>query len=1276
MPSATPSHKDFDMAKARFFNAGEMGERISQFPWETTALGPIEYWPPSLLTAVHIMLGSQHPMWIGWGQDNTFLYNDAYIGVLSLAKHPLALGKPAAEVWAEIWDVCGPLSDQVYADGKASFFNDVRLFMSRGKTLEETYYSFSYSPIRNADGEVAGLFCPSAENTGKILSERRLATLSELSSRSLAAKTVDESIESTISALQFNTADIPFAVFYRLQKADSWHTDDFYGMSLTAAEALCPRGPIEADIWDVDIPDVMGIPLGLGDRRIEKALALPIVMAGRHEASGVLLVGTNPCRPLDDDYRNFFALLSIQVTTAIQNALSSEEERMKVRQLAELDRAKTAFFTNISHEFRTPLTLILSPLEELLEAEAELPLDVRDGVERAMRNALRLQKLVNNLLDFSRIEAGRINAQFQRTDLAALTSDIASTFRSLLERADLRFDVDCRPLSQSAFIDREMWEKIVLNLLSNAFKFTLNGRIRVSLKEHDDCAELCVTDSGIGIEDGARAEIFKRFSRVEAKGGRSYEGSGIGLALVQELVRIHGGSITVSSIVNEGSIFKVIIPLGSAHLPADKLVEEESPLSLTRAYLSYTEGEMLEGIPAAREKEEGREDVRILLVDDNEDMRLYLSKILSRHWNVHTAYDGEQALDLMKQLNPTLILTDVMMPKVDGFQLLRAVKNDPVFRETPVIMLSARSGEESRLEGVNSGADDYLVKPFSAKELIARVNNQLERARQRREISENRARNEAYFRMLVDNAPCLLWLSDANGDLTYCNKTWQRFTGRSFENELGRGWTEVIHPQDQAATLNAIRDAVEAQARFSVEFRIKGADGSWRFVTHKAYPRFRDAVYEGHIGSTYDISDHKHAEQEREYALIREKESHSEAERLLSYLVEADRRKDEFLAVLSHELRSPLNVIHGHVELLKLDSSRSTEQRDSLDAIERNVKLQTQLVADLLDVSRIITGKLQLEVAYFEADSIVSSALESVRFAADAKGVNLKTSIQAKMGRMSGDPTRLQQVIWNLLSNAVKFTPTGGTVSLQVSAHHGWMEIVVSDNGQGINVDFLPHVFDRFHQEDSAKNRKYGGLGLGLAIVRHIAEMHGGSVWAESEGKGLGSKFTVMIPAVDVSRLQSVEQAQTAAELPQAECPRIDCSKRPLMGRKILVVDDQDDARLLASKVLSRQGAEIIQAGSAADALVRLRDLDLDAMFCDISMPEMSGLELIQLWRHEEKTRGMDPIPAVAMTAFAGEADRQEALRAGFFFHLPKPVHLAELVRVAVEVTKDRIWCN
>lgn len=485
---------------------------------------------------------------------------------------------------------------------------------------------------------------------------------------------------------------------------------------------------------------------------VAEVITVPVTAAGEAKACAFLVAGVNPRRRVDAAYRSFFELAASHVGTGITTARVYEEERQRFEALAALDRARTQFFSNVSHEFRTPLTLMLGPLEDALADAETMSAEQRVRLDLAHRNALRLIRLVNALLDFSRSEAGRVQARFLPTDLSALTADLASSFRAATDKAGLALVLDTPPLSQPVHVDRDMWETIVLNLISNAFKFTLAGEIRVGLEESGRAVRLRVRDTGIGIRATEVPKLFDRFHRIEGAKGRSFEGSGIGLALVQELVKQHGGGISVESNEGQGTTFAIDIPLGTSHLPPERVEGRSDPgatVGLARSFveeaLRWLPGETGDALrdagaaldlPSTTTQDLAIEPRRVIVADDNADLRGYIARLVAeRGYEVEAVADGQAALDAALRERPDILITDLMMPRLDGFGLIRAVRADEGLRDLPVIMLSAHAGDEAKIAGLEAGADDYLTKPFSARELLARVSANISLAQMRREVS-------------------------------------------------------------------------------------------------------------------------------------------------------------------------------------------------------------------------------------------------------------------------------------------------------------------------------------------------------------------------------------------------------------------------------------------------------------------------------------------------------------------------------------------------------------
>ncbi len=1276
----------------------------------------------------------------------------------------------------------------------------------------------------------------------------------------------------------------------------------------------------------------------------------------------------NEQRQLNQSLQTRTDQMEMEIYARSQELREVNEKLQAVNEaLSELDRAKTVFFSNISHEFRTPLTLMLSPLEDLLlDTQAPLAPQQRDSLELVQRNGLRLLKLVNTLLDFSRLEAGRMQASYQPIDLAALTTELASMFCSLTERAGLEFAIDCPTLPEAIYIDLQMWEKIVFNLLSNAFKFTLTGTITVRLQPNHNTVNLIVEDTGIGIPEAEISHLFERFHQVKGLQGRNFEGSGIGLSLVQELVKLHGGTISVTSVLGRGSRFTVSIPTGCAHLPQERLSVPGTVASNTFSATPYLEeasrwlleeaggqgggGDMVkEGsvdtvfLPSAPLLLSSfAPSARILLADDNAEMRDYMRRLLSQRYEVEAVTDGMAALAAIQAQRPDLILSDVMMPELDGFELLHQLRADPQTRELPVILLSARAGEEARVEGLAAGADDYLIKPFSARELMARVESTLKLTDIRKQAEAVLREAHVQLESALAAGAIYTWRWKIPENLVIVNTAFAQLFGVDpVEATTGlpiKLFVQAMHAEDRPRVVAAINQAIETGEEYFSEYRVYTARGEERWLAARGRVEYAaDGRPIAFPGALADITEHKQAEDalrqsEERYRTLFESidegfcvievlfdanskpidyrfleinpafekqtglndaqgkrmrelapnheeywfeiygkivltgqphrfENRAEAlyrwfdvyafpigqpqsrkvailfnditdrkqieatlkasnERLkllsevandlllnedpkvflaslfekistylglevfFNYLFQEDQQrlelntyggisedialsakflelgqgvcgyavqhrqpaivenalsttdplalpvqsigirayashplivgnrvlgtlglgtrqrdrftpdelelmqtvahqvaaalerscliaelqaraealdrsnriKDEFLAVLSHELRTPMNPILGWSKLLqqgKLDAQKTSA---AIATIERNAQLQVQLIDDLLDISRILSGKMSLSASSIDLNVVIWAALETVRLAAEAKSIQIQTIISPILGLVIGDAGRLQQVVWNLLSNAVKFTHNGGQVTIALSQTENHAQIQITDTGKGISRDFLPYVFEHFRQEDSATTRKFGGLGLGLAIVRQIVEMHGGTVTVDSPGVGRGTTFTVKIPLAP-----GLTQAPTLERSPVQDSD--------LNGIHILVVDDEMDSRDFIAFVLEQDKAIVTAVASGTEALQAIAQSIPKIIISDIGMPQMDGYMLMR----QIRTLGLEQggqIPAIALTAYAGELDRNLAIAAGFQHHLAKPIDPEVLVAIVVELTR------
>jgi PAS domain S-box-containing protein len=1175
-------------------------------------------------------------------------------------------------------------------------------------------------------------------------------------------------------------------------------------------------------------------------------------------------------------------------------------------ELAQLDKLKTQFFANISHEFRTPLTLMMGPLEDALAAPADLSPANRERLEVAHRNALRQLKLVNTLLEFSRIEAGRIEAAFEPTDLSTLTAELASVFRSAIERAGLTMVVDCPPMAEPVYVDRAMWEKVVLNLLSNALKFTFEGEIAVALGIVGNAVRLTVRDTGTGIPADELPRLFERFHRVKSARGRSFEGSGIGLAFVKELARLHGGEVSVESAVGHGSAFHVAIPRGSAHLPADRIQPPPNyaagpgPEAFVQEALAWLPAESATAaadphtgqpladvgrIPSDAQADADVASSHILVADDNGDMREYIRRLLGGY-DVVTVADGEAALRSARARRPDLLLTDIMMPGMDGIELMREFRADANLSRVPVILLSARAGEESRIEGLEAGADEYLVKPFGSRELLACVRAQLRLARSHQLSREVLRASEQRHRALVTASSDVVF--QMSGDWTVMqpldgrnlvasNSTpihgWMETnipqsehasvraaideavtTGQPFEleHQVLRtdgtiGWThsraipifddagnvcewfgtasdvtrrkqaeedlkdirsrmeaaleagaigtwtwdvqadrffgdaslahifgvareavsggpleaivQAVHPDDRARVSSLVQDVVQSGDRYEADYRVTLPGGSIRWVTARGQVE-RDATGRAvrFPGVVIDVTDRKIAEAALErvtadserlrrlyetvlsatpdfvyvfsldhrvlYAndsLIRmwgrgregaigktflqigyepwHAEMHdreidqvsatkvpirgevpftgTSGRRIYDYifvpvigadgqveavagttrdvtdrkeselaLAESDRKKDEFIALLAHELRNPLAPIRTGLQVLRQARDVAVRERTQ-QMMDRQLAHMVRLIDDLLDVSRISRNKLELRRDRITLAEVVESAVEAAQPLIDAVGHELRVTLPSKPVHLHADLTRLAQVISNLLTNSAKYTARGGSIWLSAERKEGMIEITIRDTGIGIPRESLPRIFDMFSQVDRSIERTTGGLGIGLALVKGLTEMHGGTVVATSEGEGLGSTFVVTLPTIPEPAPVADEPSASALT---AQVPR-----------RILVVDDNLDGAESLAMMLTLVGHEVALAHDGVQAIERAAQFRPDVILMDVGMPRLNGLDATRKIRQEPW--GTD-VTIIALTGWGQECDLEQSRQAGCNGHLVKPVALDQLHRM------------
>jgi signal transduction histidine kinase len=1168
-----------------------MADRFRDFDWGSTPLGPVDRWPESWRHAVNIILDSSFPTALALGPQLIYFYNDAFIPLAGRSRHPYGLGTPVPKAWKEIWEqILAHRFEYTLRTGTPTGEADLLMPLERSGYLEETFITFSFAALRDAQNKPNGIFCTAIETTARVIADRQLVCLRALAAQGSVAETPEAACQAAVATLEANPRDLPFALLYLVDRgstrarlagtvglgsvpdtvpavADLSNSPDPWKLSVVAAT----RAAVPIDAARALIAGSLRVPA----MTPEHAVALPIYSRGDSELAAILIAGANPMRPLDES-RTFHTLIAGHLETALSNARAKQFERERTQALAELDRAKTLFFSNVSHELRTPLTLLLAPLDEALSRDKLESID-RQSLELARRGGGRLLKLVNSLLEFSRIEAGRIEAAYEPIDLAALTTDLASMFRSAFERAGVALTIECNPLPEPVYVDRDKWEKIVLNLVSNALKFTFAGEVRVTQRALADHIELEVQDSGCGIAAEDLTRVFERFFRGRVSQTRTHEGSGIGLSLVQELVKLHGGGITARSELGQGTTMTVRIPRGCAHLGTDRIIAPRNAApSPTRLHafveeaLGWLPDEPFDSSAVGRAPDDsvseiltsGERTARILVVDDNADMRGYLCRLLARGWQTEGVTDGLTALASIRRQPPDLVIADVMMPRLDGFGLLRALREDQATAQVPVMLLSARAGEEASAEGLRAGADDYVIKPFSARELIARVESRLSQARLR--------------------------AAERHG-----------------------------------------RDAAER----------------------------------------------------------------------------ANQARDEFFAMLSHELRTPLMAVLGWTALLRGNRLGLEDTAYAVDIIERNARTQRRMVDDLLDVSRIVTGRLRIDARPIPSLApVIAMVVDSFRPVAHAKALTVVTALESDAGPLHADPERLQQVAWNLLSNAIHFTPPGGKIEVRCAREESQVVLRVRDSGRGISPEAVPHIFERYWQAGSALPRRQG-LGLGLAIAHKIVELHTGSIGAASDGEGRGSLFTVALPisvsvhghepgyvgaSADFEPLSAASARILDAATATAERdPDAAIGTSPALqvlgmttpvrsansddneiSLRILLVEDHDGIARACQRLLVSHGHLVIRAAGVASAVAAAEREQFDLFICDLNLPDGSGVELLprlrscsQRWVHRTI------VPAIAISGYAYENDIDQCLKVGFSAHVAKPFDEDRLLAVIAEVT-------
>lgn len=913
------------MGEADEWTADVAGVRtlLETTDWSATPLGPRAGWDRELEDTVRFMLESRQPLVAWWGPELVLLYNDEFAAHAG-RRHPWTFGRPLREGWPELTSHLADELTQLRSGDRAGVYRaDDRIVLSRWDVPEATWWNYSATPVRCSSGEVLGLIMVATEVTGSVVGARRMSVLAGLGEVARDAPSLDVAVERLNAVLDGSVEDVGCAVVRTCGPDARTLTTVRTG---EPPEHWLPLDPGPDAGPSVEFVSLEPAPVVGGGRPITD-LARAVMHTPDGAACLAVVIGAPPLLPLDDAHRSFLRLVVDHIGIVLTTAVVRDRDRDHRDDLGSIEQARVDYYAGLGDEFRDPLSLVLGSLERL---STHTDGAVRGQAELAQRNAERILKLVDGLLDVSALQSGTHEGLFAATELGATTAEIVAAFAPVLERAGLSLEVSCPPPGRPAWVDRDAWEKIVLNLLSNAVKYTMDGGVTVDLTQDGEQVVLQVTDTGVGIPDGEIDSLFDRFRRPGGRRGRTAEGSGLGLPLIRQLIRLHGGSIGVTGRPGEGSTFTVRIPLGFAHLPEDRLVRSPVGTRTTPRHAGPYVAEALRWLPDPPDEAEaavgrscpanrGRSldgsvvdglDVahpdRVLVVDDDREMRGYLRDLLSEHWTVQVVADGAAALEAARTDPPDLVVADAALPaggadagseaSRGGIELLRALRSDSRTVGVPVVLLSSRAGEEAALEGFAAGADDYLVRPFSARELLARVTNHLQLGRVRRAA-------ELQFRAMADSTPALIWVDDPGGHRLFVNRGWLDFTGVDDpSHELGLDWRRRIHPDDRERYRSVTAAAARAHAPFEVEYRLLDRAGRHRWVLDRGAPVRDGERSAGYVGGCLDI-DVQHREQRRHRI-------YSEVAESLEREITRTGRTDQLVRAVVDEQLADIALVH------------------------------------------------------------------------------------------------------------------------------------------------------------------------------------------------------------------------------------------------------------------------------------------------------------------------------------------------------------------------------
>ncbi|WWC68787.1 uncharacterized protein I206_102722 [Kwoniella pini CBS 10737] len=1316
-------------------------QMVESIDWSKTPLGDRSIWKDVIDPILSITFESKSSDCVWLGPDLRLIYNKGYSQLLD---HPKSMGAPAEEVWAAVWDTIEP-HVRLCMSGTPVFKDNDPIFWRRygNNVLMEHYHSWRYVPIAGKDGSILGIFNQSTETTEKVLQDRRLTSSRDLSERMLIVRSMDEYFPALSEVLEENPKDAPFFMCYKIQQIESNanhvqieatlqtkvgvpeghpsvherlsftlpptrtkanfgpNVDRMSSPTLSAISALSSgSGRIchvtsDGHQWPIlkalttrqcvivdDCSELIeGFEIRQWDELPFAAIVIPICSDGSIEVpDAVMVMGLNVRRPFDTEYDEWIHAIRSQLVSSLSTVKAAEAEQRMEEDNARMERAKAAWFRGAAHDLRSPLTLIAGPLSDLLDDNPTAT--QRAALTTAQRNIDRLMRLVNALMDFSRLEAGRMAGRFLPTDLGEFILELAALFRPAVERLGIQYTIDVEPSDQLVYIDPTLFETVLSNIIGNALKYTEQGSITVQLR-YTDHAEISVVDTGVGIPEDEIPLVTEWYHRATTAVHAGTQGSGLGLALAKELLRLHAGDLTVTSKVatspnqSHGSTFTARIPLSFRPAPPTSSASPDTFGNYGKAVANEAMRWTKEGdaetssegaatdsaIGSGSKFSDGflfEKTDTILLVEDNADMRRYIKQIFDSFCTVIEATNGQQALEMAISNPPSLILSDMLMPKMNGLDLLQEIRNHPNTKIVPMVLLSAIAGDESRVEALMMGAEDYLAKPFKPKELVARVHLHLQVGKKRAHLEKMFHERETEIAVLSEYCPSGIVRADGTtGRLIYANRAWREQS--DILDEDPNKWADCVDDETKGKLQTEWSEYIKGNEK---EFRI-----NWKYNTGKTMSGIfikLDRVnpsMSGILGCTTDIT---HEEQR----LIEAEQRRQEAE-------ESKHQQELLIDLTSHEIRTPVSAILQCSSLVKENLISLKDQlkssgaigfcptKELLEDLEEDVEalesiyqcglVQERIAGDVLSLARIQLDMLTL--FDIEVDLRKEARKVSSVFASEAKTKKIDLSLKfgetlelGKVLSIKTDPVRLGQVVTNLISNAIRFTsardvrkitvkydisfnpPADDTCALphslgiptKLPAEEDtplWLFVSVTDTGPGMSPKELAVLFKRFAQGNKMIHTKYGGSGLGLFICRKITELLGGRIEVLSQ-LGEGSVFRFFIKTRCVAPPSALAAYVEAASLGALRSPAAASFGIPPSPSPSIVSNGTSSASSPTPPPEGLMEHILIVEDNIINQTVLKRQIVKAGLTCDVANNGLEALNLIREAHRQAKRAG------------------------------------------------------